>query len=42
MLGTHEDGWVLLLNVGIDGIPLLVGLMKRGRLNPAALELLST
>ena len=40
-LGTREDGWVMFFERGIDGVPLLVGLMKRGALNPAALDLLT-
>ncbi len=38
-LGNPETGWILCFERGLDGVPLLVGLMKRGAINPASLVL---
>ncbi|MGF1667578.1 MAG: hypothetical protein ACFCVC_15070, partial [Acidimicrobiia bacterium] len=38
-LGIPESGWILCFERGLDGVPLLVGLMKRGAINPASMVL---
>ncbi|MDH4309649.1 MAG: hypothetical protein OEX04_19430, partial [Acidimicrobiia bacterium] len=38
-LGTRDNGWILCFERGIDGMPQLVGLMRRGVVNRASLAL---